>query len=90
MASAEQSGEPLRDYSSPATWGDVEQVRLSLEARIDTKVAGVQTQMTTMQSRMEAQMARLEARLIRWSAGLAAAAGIAVIGVLVGVVQAVD
>ena len=112
MASAEQSGEPLRDFGSPATWGDVEQVRLSLEARIDTQVAGVQTQMTTMQSRMEAQMttmqsrmeaqmttmesrmeaqmARLEARLIRWSAGLAAAAGIAVIGVLVGVVQAVD
>ena len=101
MASAEQSGEPLRDFGSPATWGDVEQVRLSLEARIDTKVAGVQTQMTTMesrieaqvttmQSRMEAQMARLEARLIRWSAGLAAAAGIAVIGFLVGILQAVD
>ena len=100
MASAEQSGEPLRDFSSPATWGDVEQVRLSLEARIDTQVAGVQTQMTTMQSRMEAhmttmqsrmeaQMARLEARLIRWSAGLAAAAGIAVIGFLVGILQAV-
>ena len=63
MASAEQSGEPLRDFSSPATWGDVEQVRLSLEARIDTQVAGVQTQMTQLETWMEARLAGMETRL---------------------------
>ena len=134
MTTAQQSGEPQRDYSSPATWGDVEQVRLSLEARIDTRVAGVETQMAMMETRLEAridtsagglktqmakmetrlearidtsaggletqmakmetrlesQMARMETRLLRWSAGLAAAAGLAIIGFLVGVLQAVD
>ena len=112
MTTAQQSGEPQRDCSSPATWGDVEQVRLSLEARIDTRVAGVETQMAMMETRLEAridtsaggletqmakmetrlesQMAGMETRLLRWSAGLAAAAGLAIIGFLVGVLQAVD
>ena len=90
MTTAQQSGEPQRDYSSPATWGDVEQVRVSLEARIDTSAAGVETQMAKMETRLESQMARMETRLLRWSAGLAAAAGLAIIGFLVGVLQAVD
>lgn len=34
MTSAEQAGEPIRDFSSPATWGDVERVRLTLETRM--------------------------------------------------------
>ncbi len=97
MTAAEQSGEPLRDYSSPATWGDVEQVRHSLGTQIDTQIgdvktqiAEVQTQMAQLETRMERQLAGLETRLIRWSAGLAAAAGVAIIGFLVGILQAVD
>ena len=73
MASAERSGELHRDYSSPATWGDIERVRLSLE----TKIAEVET-----------QMARMETRLTRWSVG-AVAAGVAVIGVLLGILEAI-
>ena len=34
MAAMDHSGDPHRDYGSPATWGDVERVRLSLEAQI--------------------------------------------------------
>ena len=97
MTAAEQSGEPLRDYSSPATWGDVEQLRHSLGTQIDTQIgdvktqiAEVQTQMAQLETRMERQLAGLETRLIRWSAGLAAAAGVAIIGFLVGILQAVD
>ena len=97
MTAAEQSGEPLRDYSSPATWGDVEQLRHSLGTQIDTQIgdvktqiAEVQTQMARLETRMERQLAGLETRLIRWSAGLAAAAGVAIIGFLVGILQAVD
>ena len=97
MTAAEQSGEPLRDYSSPATWGDVEQLRHSLGTQIDTQIgdvktqiAEVQTQMAQLETRIERQLAGLETRLIRWSAGLAAAAGVAIIGFLVGILQAVD
>ena len=97
MTAAEQPGEPLRDYSSPATWGDVEQLRHSLGTQIDTQIgdvktqiAEVQTQMAQLETRMERQLAGLETRLIRWSAGLAAAAGVAIIGFLVGILQAVD
>ena len=115
MTAAEQSCEPLRDYSSPATWGDIEQLRHSLgtqidtqiadvktevtdvktqmaglETRLETQIAEVQTQMTQLETRMERQLAGLETRLIRWSAGLAAAAGVAIIGFLVGILQAVD
>ncbi len=104
MASAEQSGEALRDYSSPATWGDVEQVRHSLEAKIETQIADVKTQIAEMDGRIQTQMAEMETRLVtrtevrmsemetrlmRWSAGLAAAAGLAMIGFLVGIIQAV-
>ena len=116
MASAEQSGEALRDYSSPATWGDVEQVRHSLgdqisdvktqmaemETRLETEIAGVKTEMVKMESRLElknaetraevvalgTQVAQVEMRLTRTFLG-AVAAGVAVLGVLFGIFQAV-
>ena len=115
MASAEQSGDSLRDFSSPATWGDIEQVRTSLETKIDSgiadvkvqisevqaQVAEVRTEMARLETRLETRVAGLEVRvdtgiagletrLLRWSAGLALAAGVAVIGFLVGILQAVD
>ena len=58
MATTDPSGDPHRDYGSPATWGDVERVRLSLEAQIAT---------------VETQMARMETRLTRWIVGVMAA-----------------
>ena len=70
MASAEQSGEPLRDYGSPATWGDVEQVRQSLGAQIDTQIADVKTQMAEMQTQIAQQMAQLETRMEARLAGM--------------------
>lgn len=79
MSAAQHSGEPARDYGSPATWGDVEHARLSLEK-----------QMAEMEGRLDRKIAAMETRLIRWSAGLAAAAGVAIIGFLVGILQAVD
>lgn len=66
MAATEQSGDPHRDYGSPATWGDVECVRLVLET----------------------QMARMETRLTRWIVGVVAA-GVAVVGVLLGILEIV-
>ncbi len=65
MAATEQSGDSHRDYGSPATWGDVERVRLSLEA----------------------QIARSETHLTRWIVGVMAA-GVAVVGVLLGLLEA--
>ncbi len=106
MATAEQSGELRRDYSSPATWGDVESVRLTLETQIATKTADLGTQIATNRSEMdtrfarveaqiatnksdlERQMAQIETRLTRWIVG-AVAGGVAIIGVLIGVLEAV-
>ena len=65
MAATDHSGDPHRDCGSPATWGDVERVRLSLEA----------------------QIARTETHLTRWIVGVVAA-GVAVVGVLVAVLEA--
>ena len=92
MTSAGQTGEPIRDFGSPATWGDVEHVRTSLgeqiadvkaqvvevEAKVDVRVAEVQT-----------QIAEVELRLTRMFLG-AVAAGVAVLGILMGILQAVD
>ncbi len=132
MASAEHSGEPLRDFSSPATWGDVEQMRTSLETRIDTGIADVKVQVSDVQAevaevrtelarletrlvgqmaemetrseartggiasslsrldaRVDSRLAEMEVRLTRMFLG-AAAAGVAVLGVLIGILQAVD
>lgn len=66
MAAAERSSDPHRDYGSPATWGDVERVRLLLET----------------------QMARMETRLTRWIVGVVAA-GVAIVGVLPGILEIV-
>ena len=66
MAATEHSSDPHQDYGSPATWGDVERVRLMLETR----------------------MARMETRLTRWIVGVVAA-GVAVVGVLLGVLEIV-
>ena len=79
MSAAQQSGEPARDYGSPATWGDVEHAPLSLER-----------QLAEMEGRLDTKMAAMETRLIRWSAGLAVAGGVAIVGFLVGILQAVD
>ncbi len=107
MTAAEQSGEPLRDYSSPATWGDVEQLRHSLGTQIDTQIADVKTQIATMETRietrvagmetrletqiatMETERAKMETRLTRLFLG-AVAGGVGAIGILVGILQAVD
>ena len=128
MATAEQSDDTFRDYSSPATWGDVERVRLSVETQIatrtadlETQIAGLETQVATKTADLEKQVAtttadlekqvattkadlekqiatrtadletqaaRMEARLIRWMVG-AVAAGVAVMGVLLGILEAV-
>ena len=122
MTMAEQAGEPLRDFSSPATWGDLEQVRMSLDAKIDMQIADVKAQMAEMEVRLvtrmseietglvtrtgkseaglgehmaileaglDTKLAELEMRLTRMVLG-AVAAGVAVLGVLFGILQAVD
>ena len=77
MASAEQSGEALRDYSSPATWGDVEQVRHSLgdqiadvktqmaemETRLETKIADVRTQVAGVETQLETKIAGVQTQV---------------------------
>ncbi len=77
MASAEQSGEALRDYSSPATWGDVEQVRHSLgdqiadvktqmaemESRLETKIADVRTQVAGVETQLETKIAGVQTQV---------------------------
>ena len=106
MATAEQSDDTFRDYSSPATWGDVERVRLSVETQIatrtadlETQIAGLEAQVATTKAGLEAQIAttkadletqaaRMEARLIRWMVG-AVMAGVAMMGVLLGILEAV-
>ena len=84
MAATEQSSEARRDYASPATWGDVESVRNEvirvenkLERKIDTGLAEVRT-----------EMVRMEMRLIRWMVATMLA-GVAAIGVLYGILEAV-
>lgn len=80
MAATEQSSEPRRDYASPATWGDVESVRhevLRVENGLERKIAEVRT-----------EMARMEMRLIRWTVATMLA-GVAAIGVLYGILEAV-
>lgn len=77
MTMAEQAGEPLRDFSSPATWGDLEQVRMSLDAKIDTQIAEVKTEMAEMETRL--------VRLLFTAVG----AGVTMLGVLIGILEAV-
>ena len=80
MAATEQSSEARRDYASPATWGDVESVRnevIRVESRLERKIAEVWT-----------EMVRMEMRLIRWMVATMLA-GVAAIGVLYGILEAV-
>ncbi len=84
MAAAEQSSEPRRDYASPATWGDVESVRnevLRVENRLERKI-------DTGHAEVRTEMARMETRLIRWTVATMLA-GMAALGVLYGILEAV-
>ena len=102
MAATEQSSEPRRDYASPATWGDVESVRHEVAdlradvARIET---GLHAEIGRVENRLERKidtglaevrtdMARMEVRLIRWTVATMLA-GVAAIGVLYGILEAV-
>ena len=57
MALPERTDEQDRDYASPATWGDVESVRHSMETRLTTESAEVKVQL----ARLEAQIAEARA-----------------------------
>ena len=68
MAMPERSDTEDRDYSRPATWGDVEHVRLSMETRLTTEIAevkeqvgDVQVQVAKLEAKVEVDVARLEA-----------------------------
>lgn len=63
MATAEQSDDTFRDYSSPATWGDVERVRLSVETQIATRTADLETHLVTRTADLETQLATTKADL---------------------------
>ena len=58
MAMPERTDEQDRDYSRPATWGDVEHVRLTLETRVTSEIADVKEQVGDVQ----VQVAKLEAK----------------------------
>ena len=55
---------------------------------MDTRFARVEAQIATNKSDLERQMAQIETRLTRWIVG-AVAGGVAIIGVLIGVLEAV-
>lgn len=102
MAATEQSSEPRRDYASPATWGDVESVRhevADLRADVSRIEAGLHAEIGRAENRLErridtglaevrTEMARMEVRLIRWTVATMLA-GVAAIGVLYGILEAV-
>lgn len=102
MAAAEQSSEPRRDYASPATWGDVESVRhevadlrvdvsrveSSLRAEIARVENKLESKIDTGHAEVRMEMARMEMRLIRWTVATMLA-GVAAIGVLIGILEAV-
>ena len=94
MALPERTDEQDRDYASPATWGDVESVRHSMETRLTTESAEVKVQL----ARLEAQIAEARAeakaenaktradltRLILVGGGI----GVAILAGLQGIIQA--
>ena len=91
MAATEQSSEPRRDYASPATWGDVESVRnevLRVESSLHAEIARVESKFDTGLAEVRMEMARMEMRLIRWTVATMLA-GVAAIGVLYGILEAV-
>lgn len=102
MAAAEQSSEPRRDYASPATWGDVESVRhevADLRADVSRVESSLRAEITRVENKLESkidtghaevrtEMARMETRLIRWTVATMLA-GMAALGVLYGILEAV-
>ncbi len=91
MAAAEQSSDPRRDYASPATWGDVESVRhevVRVESGLSAEIARVESRIDTGLAEVRMEMARMETRLIRWTV-TTMLAGVAAIGVLIGILEAV-
>ena len=61
MAAAEQSTEePRRDYASPATWGDVEQVRHALSLQIAQLESATTARIAELESATTARIAELE------------------------------
>ena len=84
MAATEQSSEPWRDYASPATWGDVESVRHEV-LRVEN---GLERKIDTGHAEVRMEMARMEARLLRWTVATMLA-GVAAIGILYGILEAV-
>ena len=70
MATAEQSDDTFRDYSSPATWGDVERVRLSVETQIATRTADLEAQIAGLETKVTAKTADLETQIVTRTADL--------------------
>lgn len=61
MAAAEQSTEePRRDYASPATWGDVEQVRHALSLQIAQLESATTARIAQLESATTTRIAELE------------------------------
>ena len=102
MAAAEQSSEPRRDYASPATWGDVESVRhevADLRADVSRGESSLRAEIARVEHKLESkidsglaevrsEMVRMEMRLIRWIVATMLG-GVAALGVLYGVLEAV-
>lgn len=68
MAAAEQSSDPVRDYGSPATWGDVEAVRnalAALEHGTETRLARLEGRSETRIAEVREEIAELRADLVR-------------------------
>ena len=59
MAMPERSDTEDRDYARPATWGDVEHVRLTLEKQ----VGDVQVQVAKLEAETKARFAEVEAQM---------------------------
>ena len=102
MAAAEQSSEPRRDYASPATWGDVESVRhevADLRADVARGESSLRAEIARFEHKLESkidsglaevrsEMVCMEMRLIRWIVATMLG-GVAALGVLYGVLEAV-
>ena len=69
MAAAEQSSDPVRDYGSPATWGDVEAVRnalAALEHGTETRLARLEGRSEMRIAEVRSEVAELRADLVRF------------------------
>ena len=95
MAAAEQSSDPVRDYGSPATWGDVRADLRAMESRFNARIAEVRADIRAMEGRLNERIAELRTeiargneRMTRWTL-IAAATGMAAITALVGILAAI-